>query len=86
MLTFKAIHGNVPTILSDRFVMDIDVNGYDTRGANFMNAYLPTVHKEIYKLSFLNKGGALWNELPDYVKDSETLLIFKRNYASYKAI
>ena len=50
------------------------------------HVYLPTVHKEIFELSYLYKGGALWNELPDNVKDSETLLIFKRNYASYKAI
>ena len=73
-LTFKAIHGDVPTYLSDRIVMNFDVNGYDTRGANSMNVYLPTAHKEIFKLSFLYKGGALWNELPDNVKDSETLL------------
>ena len=55
-------------------------------GGNSMDVYLPTVHKEMYKHSFLYKGGALWNELPDYVKDSETLLILKINFASYEAI
>ena len=41
---FKAIHRIAPTYLSDRIVMNFDVNGYDTRGSD-MEWYLPTLGK-----------------------------------------
>ena len=45
--------------------MNFDVNGYDTRGTDSMNVYLPKLKKDIYKNSFLYKGGQVWNCLPD---------------------
>ena len=76
---FKAIHGIAPNYLSDRIDMHFDIHGYDTRKAGSMNAYLPTVHKEIYKnCFFLYLGGKLWNDLPDFVKDSTNVDAFKR--------
>ena len=50
---FKAIHGIAPSYLSNRIDMHFDIHGYDTREAGSMNVYLPTVHKEIYRISFL---------------------------------
>ena len=50
---FKAIHGIAPTYLSDRIVMNFDVNGYDTRGSD-MDLYLPTLGKEVYRSSWQN--------------------------------
>ena len=83
-LTFKAIHGIAPDYLSDRTVINVDINGYDTRGANNMNVYLPRVNTEIYKKSFLYKGGIIWNVLPDNVKNSENLEMFKYNYKAWQ--
>ena len=51
-----------------------------------MNVYLPTVHKEMYKNSFLYLGGKLWNDLPDFVKNSTNIDTFKRNYRIYKSL
>ena len=45
---FKAIHGIAPTYLSNRIVMNFDVNGYDTRGSE-MELYLPTLSKEAFQ-------------------------------------
>ena len=56
---FKAIHGIAPTYLSDRIVMNFDVNGYGTRGSD-VDLYLPTLRKEVYRNSFMYKGGKLW--------------------------
>ena len=57
--------------------MHFDIHGYDTR----------TVHKEIYKNSFfLYLGGKLWNDLPDFVKNSTNIDTFKRNYRIYKSL
>ena len=82
---FKAIHGIAPTYLSDRIVMNFDVNGYDTRGSD-MDLYLPTVHKETYRNSFMYMGGKLWNELPEFVQNSRNIESFKRNYRMYKLV
>ena len=62
---FKYIHGIAPTYLSDRVVMNFDVNGYDTRGSD-MELYLPTLRKESYRNSFMHMGGKLWYDLPDF--------------------
>ena len=63
---FNAIHGIAPTYLSDSFVMNFDVIGYDTRWSD-MGLYLPTLHEEAYPNSFTYMGGKLWNELPEFV-------------------
>ena len=78
ILMFKAIHGIAPTYLSDRIVMDFDVNGYDARGSD-MDLYLRTPHKEAYRNTFMYMGGKLWNELPEFVKNSRNIESFERN-------
>ena len=82
---FKSIHGIAPTYLSDRVVMNFDVNGYDTRGSD-MELYLPTLRKEAYRNSFMYMGGKLWNELPKFVQNSANIESFKRNYKMSKLL
>ena len=53
---FKAIHEIAQHYLSDRIDMHFDIHGYDTKEAGSMNAYLPTVHKEICRNSFFLFG------------------------------
>ena len=53
MLMFKSIHGIAPAYLSNQIVMNFDINGYDTRGTDGMNVYLPTLKKDTYKTSFV---------------------------------
>ena len=74
---FKAIHGETPSYISDRIVMNFDVNGYDTRQNNTMNVYLPQIHKELFRNSFQYSGGVLWNTLPENIKQAPDLNCFK---------
>ena len=83
---FKAIHGIAPHYLLDRIDMQFDIHVYNTREAGSMNVYLPAVHKEIYRNSFLYSGGKLWNELPDFVKNTTNIETFKRNYRIFKCL
>ena len=85
ILMFKAIHGITPTYLSDRIVMNFDVNSYDTRGSD-MDLYLPTLRKEVYRNIFMYIGGKLWNDLPEFVQNSTNIESFKHNYRMYKRI
>ena len=82
---FKSIHGIAPTYLSDRVVMNFDVNGYDTRTSD-MELYLPTLRKEAYRNSFMYMGGKLWNDLPEFVQNSANIESFKRNYKMSKLL
>ena len=79
-LMFKAIHGLAPNYLCDNVTMNFDVNGYNTRGCDNMNVYIPRPHKEIYRNSFAYQGAVLWNSLPPEIKESENLNAFKAGY------
>ena len=89
VLMFKVIHGIAPTFaptyLSDRIVMNFDVNGYDTRASD-MELYLPTLRKEAFRNSFMYMGGRLWNDLPEFVQNSSDIEPFKRYYKMHKRI
>ena len=41
MIIFKSIHGIAPAHLCNQIFMNFDINGYDTRGTDGMNVYLP---------------------------------------------
>ena len=69
---FKAIHGIVPTCLSDRIFMNFDVIGYDTRWSD-KDLYRPSLRKEVHGNSFIFMGDKLWNELPDLYKTLQIL-------------
>ena len=77
---FKCIHGFAPHYLCNDVTMYIDINGYDTRSAKNIDLYLPRCWREIYKRSFLYKGSSLWNQLPSRLKESISIIAFKRNY------
>ena len=80
ILMFKCIHGLAPHYLCNDVTMYVDINGYDTRSAENMDLYLPRCSREIYKRSFLYKGSSLWNQLPSCLKESISIIDFKRNY------
>ena len=53
MLMFKSIHGIAPAYLCNQIVMNLGINGYDTRVTDGMTVYLPVLKKDIYKNSIL---------------------------------
>ena len=80
ILMFKCIHGLGPHYLCNDVTMYVDINGYDTRSVENMDRYLPRCSRGIYKGSFLYKGSSLWNRLPSCLKESISIIDFKRNY------
>ena len=85
-LMFKSIHGLAPAYLRNQVVMNFDVNGYDTNGTDSMNVLLPKLKKDIYKNTFFYKGGHVWNRLPNFVKDSPNLKVFKYYHKLQKSV
>ena len=58
--------------------MHFDIHGYDSSEAGSINIYLPTVHKEINRNSFLYLGGKLWSNLPYFVKNPTNIREFTK--------
>ena len=85
-LMFKSIHWLAPVYLCNQVVMNFDVYGHDTKGTDSMNVYLTKLKKDIYKNSFLYKGGQVWNCFPDVVKDSPNLETFEYYYKLQKSV
>ena len=84
-LMFKAIHGIAPNYLSDRIDMHFDIHGYNTR--IWFNERLSSNCAQRYiQKQFLYLGGKLWNDLPNFVKNSANIDTFKRNYRIYKSL
>ena len=80
MLMFKCIHGLAPHYFCNDVTMYVDINGYDTRSVESMDLYWPRCSKEIYKRIFRYKGSFLWNQLLSYLKESVSMIDFKRDY------
>ena len=80
VLMFKCIHGLAPHYLSNDVTMVVDIHGYDTRSSENMDLYVPRYIKELCKRSFLYTGSMLWNDLPDVLKESSSLDVFKSNF------
>ena len=85
-LIFKCIHGNVPSYLSDQIVMACDIHKYGTRQAESMNIYVKPAVSDCLRKSFFHLGTTLWNSLPYYVKESETIDMFKTNYLKSRKV
>ena len=60
--------------------MTVDVHGYDTRCSENKNLFVPICTKEICNSSFAYKGSALWNGVPDEVKEPIMLYAYKSNF------
>ena len=66
--------------------MNCDINGYDTRSTDGMSVYSQKLTKDIYRNSFVYKGGQVGHCLPDVVKDSPYLEAFKYYYKSHNSV
>ena len=80
VLMLKCIHGLAPHYLSNDVTMVVDIHGYNTRSSENMDLYVPRCTKELCTCSFIYKGSMLWNDLPDILKESSSLDVFKTNY------
>ena len=54
---FKSIHGIAPVYMCNEIVMNL--NGYDTRGTDGKNIYLPKSKKYIDKTIFIYRGSSM---------------------------
>ena len=78
---YECLHGNIPDIFRNYFQRNADVHDHNLRNAN--DLYIPYGRLDIRKFSINIAGGNLWNSLPSFVKNSQSINIFKKNMRNY---
>ena len=81
ILMYACMCGNVPSSLHDFFQTNSDVHSYATRHASHI--HVPYGRLDIRRFSFKISGANLWNSLPELLKKSNNILLFKRNLRNY---
>ena len=77
MLLYKCLSGDAPSYLTDNFEYLSNTNPYPLRNVENKNLYIPKAKTEIYKKSFTYSGTVLWNALPQDIRNSKSIGIFR---------
>ena len=75
ILVYKNIYDQAPVYIREMFTLRN--NGYSLRGD--LKIVLPRPISSYMQHSFLYQAGKQWNNLPDEIRTSEFLSIFKKN-------
>ena len=73
---YKVYYGLSPQIICNRFVCVEDVSNVNTMASVRGNLYIPRTHLQSTKHSF-SCGAMVWNALPDNMRQSESIEVFK---------
>ena len=76
IMIYKIYHAAVPEYLTELFRLTSEVHNYNLRGSKF-DMQLPKPKTNSLKRTFAYRGAIAWNELPNHVRDLETLNRFK---------
>ena len=74
---YKCTHGLVPSYLHNTFMQISIIHSYSTRQANLAHLYTRQPKLTNFKRSFTHGGATLWNELPEHIRNTESLNYFK---------
>lgn len=73
---YKCLNRECPQSLQGIFQMNADIHTYSTRSATNQNLHVPKCHHK----SFLCMGVKTWNDIPNVIRNSENLHLFKKRY------
>ena len=77
---YKYYHGALPPNVRHSFLRLCDKHHYATRAATSNCLSLPKSHTELLKRSLLYSSQFVWNSQSNHLKDSISILSFKRLY------
>ena len=71
----------LPTSILNYFTLNLNLHSYATRNAH--KFHLPKVRTSISHKSPLFQGPLLWNSLPEDIRESKSVNVFKMKYKQY---
>ena len=76
VLMYNYLHSDTPNVFTNYFIRNRDIHHHETQGSVDRN--VPYGRLDIRKFSLTIRGARLWNSLPGYVKESNSLVSFKK--------
>jgi len=77
---FKTIRGDAPEYLRSAFTVTSDIHARLLRSSSNSQLYTPKPHLEIYRNTFVCSGSSVWNSLPSYIHNLNSVHHFKGQY------
>ena len=81
VMVHKFLNGQCPQVLKQTFTKRSQVSKYETRRSDDLQ--VPRTRLEITKKSFSYKGAKVWNEIPNNIKNVESVAAFKKQAKNY---
>mgnify|MGYP000604107356 FL=1 len=83
VLMFKVINGISPTYLFDIFTFTSNVHERNLRSTSQLQLYSPKPKSELFRRSFSYSGSSIWNKIPYYIKNANSVNAFKSLYIKW---
>ena len=83
---FKTIWGDAPEFLISSFTFASDIHARLLRSSSSFQLYTPKPHLEIYRNTFVFSGSSVWNSLPSYIHNSNSVQHVKAPYLRLEMI
>ena len=80
-MTYKILHDLCPENLRHKFTERSMITDYRTR--NHGDLQIPKVRLEYAKRSFYFSGAKNWNDIPDNIRERESVARFKTGFREY---
>ena len=80
-MAYKIMNKLCPNSLQGKFTMRSQISAHATR--NCQDIDVPKRNLEFSKKSFLYSGNKLWNDIPLDIRNSPTVLTFKKKLKDY---
>ena len=83
IVVFKSLNNLAPSYLLEMFTPTSQIHNYNTRQRTSNAFYIPGIKTELGRKSFRYWATTEWNLLPHWVKESNSLPVFKKRYLTY---
>ena len=80
---YRFVNGNLPDIFEGFFVKNRDRNVHQYNVRNADELYVPYARLDVRKFSLKIAGAKLWNALPNYIKESNSIDILRQILRNY---
>ena len=77
---FKTIRGEAPEYLMSALTFTSDIHTRLLRSSSNFQLYTPKPHLKIYRNTFVFSGSSVWNSLPSYIHNLNSVRHFKGQY------
>ena len=83
ILMFKISNNLAPQYLQDLFTHTTNIHQRALRSTSNNLLYIPKPKMELYRNSLSYSGSKIWNSIPENIKQSDSVTLFKKRYLEW---